>query len=172
MIIDTNVAVIANNRAQSPQASEDCVINCVRRLQEIKASGTIVLDDAWRILQEYERNLHSGGEPGVGYAFLKWVHDNLRNPERCQQVPITPDEDDDENFIEFPSDPMLAHFDRADRKFVAVARAHQQHPPILTAIDTDWWEYRQALSNNGVKLDFLCEAEVRQLHQQKVGHRQ
>jgi len=146
------------------------VQNCTRRLEEIKASGTIVLDDNGKILTEYQKNLDRRQQPGAGYAFLKWVYQNLYNTERCKQVPITSVQDDNENFLEFPTDPALANFDRDDRKFVAVARAHPQHPPILTAIDTDWWESRHALSNNGVQLDFLCEEEVQRLHQQKVGH--
>jgi hypothetical protein len=147
-------------------------MNCARRLEEITASETIVLDDDGKILAEYQRNLDRGGQPGAGYAFLKWVYHNLWNTERCKQVPITSVQDDNENFLEFPKDPALANFDRDDRKFVAVARAHPQHPPILTATDTDWWEYRHALSNNGVTLDFLCEEEMRQLYHQQVGHLQ
>jgi hypothetical protein len=129
------------------------------------------LDDARRILSEYERHLNPGGEPGVGDGFLKWVYRHLWTA-RCEQVSIAPVQDDHENFVDFPSDPALANFDHDDRKFVAVARAHPQHPPILTAIDTDWWEYRHALSNNGVTLDFLCEEEMKQLYHQQVGHLQ
>ncbi len=74
------MGAVANGRGQSPQASEDCVSSCVRRLEEVKATGKIVLDEGNLILSEYERNLRSDGQPGVGDAFLKWVYNYQRNP--------------------------------------------------------------------------------------------
>jgi hypothetical protein len=44
VIVDTNVAIVANNN-ESPQASPDCVINCVRRLRQIQKNEILVLDD-------------------------------------------------------------------------------------------------------------------------------
>jgi hypothetical protein len=135
------------------------VISCVRRLQEIKATGKIVLDDGYRILLEYRDNLRSDGQPGEGDAFLKWVLTNQANPQRCEQVHINPTEDGN-TFAEFPDDPDLRGFDPSDRKFVAVARAHPDSPPILNAVDTDWWQFREALSRNGVHVEFLCPQEI------------
>lgn len=168
--MDTNVGVAANGRGQSPQASNDCVIACVRQLEGIKASGRIVLDEGHRILSEYQENLRSDGDPGDGDAFLKWVHDNQWNPQYCDRVRITPT-DDGSSFVEFPDDPELAAFDRSDRKFVAAARAHPDSPPILNAVDTDWWIFRNALGRNGVTVEFLCGRDVREMAERR-GHRQ
>ena len=150
---------MANGRGQSPQASEDCVIACVRRLVEIKSTGKIVLDDGYRILLEYRDNLRSDGQPGEGDAFLKWVLTNQANSQRCDRVRITPTEDSN-SFVEFPDDPDLKSFDRSDRKFVAIARVHPDSPPILNAVDTDWWLFRDALERNGVHVEFLCPRDV------------
>lgn len=57
---------------------------------------------------------------------------------------------------DFPDDEMLAGFDRDDRKFVAVAIASGESPPILNASDTDWHDHRQALSRHGVAVEFVC----------------
>ncbi len=135
------------------------MISCVRRLQEIKATGKIVLDDGYRILLEYRDNLRSDGQPGEGDAFLKWVLTNQANPQRCEQVHINPTEDGN-NFAEFPDDPGLRDFDRSDRKFVAAARAHPDYPPILNAVDTDWWLFLEALARNGVRTEFLCPRDI------------
>lgn len=43
VIVDTNAAIVANGK--SPQASPECVINCVRRLRQIQQNEIIVLDE-------------------------------------------------------------------------------------------------------------------------------
>src|SRR5438067_820409 len=137
VVVDTNLLVAANREA--PQASMSCVGVCVARLRAIQLSGVLVLDDAWHILREYIAEARSSGQPGVGDAFLRWVLTNRANPERCHCVSITPHAE--REFAEFPDDEALARFDRADRKFVAVHLAHPDHPPILNAVDADWWEH-------------------------------
>ena len=42
------------------------------------------------------------------------------------------------------------------QKFVAVALASGAHPPILNAVDSDWWNHRAALADAGVTCEFLC----------------
>jgi hypothetical protein len=136
--------------------------SCVRRLQDLMATGKIVLDEGNWILSEYRDNLRSDGQPGVGDAFLKWVYNYQWNPQRCDRVRITSTEDG-LTFAEFPDDPDLTGFDLSDRKFVAAARAHPEHPPILNAIDTDWWIFRNALRRNGISVEFLCERDVKEM---------
>jgi hypothetical protein len=152
--------VVANGRGRSPQASEDCVISCVRQLQQIKATGKIVLDRGYLILLEYQAQLRSEGQPSEGDAFLKWALTNQANPQRCDRVRINPTEDRN-SFAEFPDDPDLKDFDRSDRKFVAAACAHPDSPAILNAVDTDWWLFRAALERNGVHVNFLCPRDVK-----------
>lgn len=130
VIVDTNVAVVANGRGRSPQASPSCVLRCVGRLRDLQLHHTLVLDDGWRILREYLRELSPAGQPGVGDAFLKWVLTNQANPARCEQVRIIPRDaaQPGGELCEFPDDPALAGFDPSDRKFVAVALAHRPSP--------------------------------------------
>ena len=161
VVVDTNVAVVANGRSR--QASQDCARNCADRLYQItNGAGKLALDDQWRIIVEYRNNLRSSGQPGVGDAFLKWVLTNRWNSDRCELVRITP-VGHGMSFKEFPGDPKLRDFDPDDRKFVAVALAHQQKPPILQAVDTGWWIFRDALRCNGVEVEFLCENDIRRL---------
>jgi len=119
-----------------------------------------VLDDGWRIINEYRGNLSSKGQPGVGDRFLLWVLRNLRNPDRCVCVPITPIRSDACNFEEFPNHPGLAQFDPSDRKFVAVAVSHGGCPPILEGTDAKWWGWREALAECGIKVVFVCPEEI------------
>jgi hypothetical protein len=158
LVVDTNVLVVANGVSASPQARPKCVMACASKVREIQLYHVLILDDGWYILREYMRKLASSGQPGVGDAFLKWVLTNRANPQRCEIVHITPRNGvtDPATFIEFPDDDALTGFDRSDRKFVAASISHPARPPILNAVDTDWWNYRPALERHGVRVEFLC----------------
>ncbi len=156
-IVDTNVMIVANRHA--PQASLACVEQCIIRLHALESTGKIVLDDNWHILSEYLHELSSTGQPGVGDAFFKWILRNRTNPERCEYHHLTPIYDsatasEPVNFEEFPNNPALTGFDRTDRKMAALARV--ANTPVWNAVDSDWWDYRIALHQQGIDVDFVC----------------
>ncbi|MDE0044218.1 MAG: hypothetical protein OXT74_19430 [Candidatus Poribacteria bacterium] len=162
VIVDTNVAVVANGK--SAQASGDCRTSCINRLLEITGGDVkLALDDQRRIIEEYRGNLSPIGQPGVGDAFLKWVETNWTNQDRCERVSISAIEGSDTEFEEFPDDPELKRFDPDDRKFVAVARKHPEKPPILQAVDSQWLDFQEALSRNGVTVEFICKDDIHRL---------
>ena len=162
VIVDTNVAVVANG--QSPQASPNCVDTCINRVEKIiRGEEKLVLDNRWIILSEYMRNLRSSGEPGAGDRFLLWL---LRNKDtQCDLVSITPVNDSENAFEEFPDDPALDGFDPADRKFIAVAYAHLERPPILQAVDSKWLDFDDAFRENGIIVEFICQEDIQRLHE-------
>lgn len=154
VVLDTNVAVVANGKAH--QASPDCVAACIRTLRETKERSRVTLDSGGLILQEYRKRLSFSGQPGPGDAFFKWVWNNQANTNACLKVEITQLDMEGKEFKEFPDDLALAGFDPSDRKFVAVAISSQCQPPILNASDTDWWTYCDALRKHGVEIKFIC----------------
>ena len=153
VVVDTNVPVVANGMAD--HVSEDCVIHCVERLEQIRKKDVLLLDDEMRILKEYYQYLSPSGQPGFGDMWMKWVWLNQANPRYCRIIPIT-ELHEKPYFSEFPNDDALEGFDPSDRKFVAVAKASGLRPPILNAADTDWWDYREPLHKHGVNIEFLC----------------
>ena len=160
VIVDTNVAVVANGKSE--QASEECVDTCIGRLEQIMHGETkLVLDADWIILGEYSRNLHSRGAD-VGDRFLRWVLNNRIT--QCELVSITPIENSETEFEEFPTDPALKDFHSKDRKFVAVALAHSDKPPILEALDSGWLNFGDVLSRHGVRVEFICKDDIQRLH--------
>lgn len=114
----------------------------------------LVLDSLDLIFNEYRPYFNWNGQPGVGDAFFRWVHDNRYNEQRCTHVPITPTAD--ESFAEFPSDAALDGFDRADRKFVATSAARNKDPVIAVAVDRGWRQFETELTERGFRLNFLC----------------
>jgi len=165
VVVDTNVPVVANGKSE--QASPKCVKNCAVRLRKLTQKDKLVLDDSWLIIKEYMANLRSSGQPGSGDAFLKWVLSNYSNPKFCELVQITPKNSAEMDFEEFPSDSALENFHSTDKKFVAVALAHPDKPPILQAVDTEWWKMREALGLAGITIDFLCENDIKLILKQR-----
>lgn len=165
-VVDTNIPIIANG---GTHVGDECREACVDKILEITKQDQkkkrkrmrIAIDDRWKILQEYQRNLSSRGQPGVGDGFLKWVLTNRMNSEYCILVSITPKAEDPDDFIEFPYHLGLLMFHKKDRKFVAVASAHPEHPPILQAGDVKWWKWKDALLECGITVVFLCPNEIR-----------
>lgn len=154
-IIDTNVPLTANGKSD---ASPACVLASVQRLIRLQTFEKLVLDTGFLILKEYQNKLSPTGQPGVGDAFLLWAWRNHTNPKHCELAALEVAEDG--SFATFPSDPELAAFDPSDRKFVAAALTHDANPPIVNATDTDWHKDHAALTRNGVRIEFLCMAEM------------
>jgi hypothetical protein len=75
-------------------------------MSALRRSGIVALDDQFLILDEYRRLTSLEGQPGVGYAFLRYLYDNLYNDAGCRLVTITATEND--SFAEFPVDERLA----------------------------------------------------------------
>ena len=162
VIVDTNVIVIANDTDDKREDCRDC---CQDRLQEIISHREkVVIDDRWRILGEYENNTNPNSRKGIGDLFVKRLLQNLRNPEICKMVPITPLAGNGTDFEEYPADTALTNFDPDDRKFIAVALAHkrdtEQTPTILLAIDRGWLQFIDALASHEVSVDLICEEDM------------
>ena len=117
-VVDTNVPLVANGMST---AGPDCVISCTRAVRDVVESGHVVVDDCWRIVEEYKHQLSPTGQPGPGDAFLKWLLSNLWNAARCTQVALTPLDDHAGDFEEFPPALRSIGFDHSEPKFVAVA---------------------------------------------------
>ncbi len=92
---------------------------------------------------------------------------------KCQQnlAPkvITPVNGSENEFEEFPDDPALDDFDPDDRKFIAVTIAHPEKPPILQAVDSQWWDFRDAFRRNGVTVEFICEDDIQRVREVYLG---
>lgn len=155
VVIDTNVGIVANSKAD---VSEACELTCIQRLKEVTKNGHLVLDAGGQIFAEYLRYLSLSGEPGVGDAFMRWVNDHQHDEKSCTLVPLTVRPDG--QIVEFPTRQSLAGFDPSDEKFVAVAATHPDKPPIQVAVDRGWVRHRDALAEVEVEIEFLCPDDI------------
>lgn len=155
-LVDTNVpkiANLANNPDEIPSELTNCVLNCVEAIEHVVNNGGLVIDSEDEIFSEYRQNLSLSGQPGIGDRFMKWVHDNRWKFPEEDLVTITKNNN---SYDEFPHHVKLAGFDPSDKKFVAVANAHPQKPPILEATDSKWWGWKDSLLEVGINVNFLC----------------
>lgn len=148
VVVDTNVAMVANGRGTRADAA--CRAACVERLKAVVASEIVVVDERGLIFEEYAKRLRWAGAPGVGDAFFKHVFDNQCQPERCLRVPVTPSGDDQRGFEELPPN----SFDRSDRKFLAAAVVGRA--TVLNATDSDWAEHAALVNSLAVEVEQLC----------------
>jgi hypothetical protein len=132
------------------------------------ASGHVFIDDGGRLIAEYRANLRAGGQPGPGDAFFKWLLTHEWGEERVTRVAITPKAEDADDFVELATPPDGIVYDRSDRKFLAVAAAHRDKPPILQSYDTKWWGWRAAFTEAGLTVHFLCEEVIAAKYQKKT----
>lgn len=154
-VIDTNVLLVANG--QHDDVSENCVAECVKRLQAMQRNGVVVIDDGFEILREYQHRTSLNPPKGVGDVFLKWLFRKIGN---AQVEQITLNETAENCFAEFPDPELELLFDPPDRKFAAVAHAHPDKPVIWQAVDSKWLDWWPALRAKGVQVDFLCPDDV------------
>lgn len=155
-VIDTNVLLVANGAHQD--VSPTCVAACVERLNQVKNTSVVVIDDGYRILSEYQNKLSANRGKGVGDVFLKWLMQQCSNPVRVHQVSLT--EHAADRFNEFPCLALEDAFDPPDRKFAAVSNAHCSRPSILQAADCKWIDWWRDLDAAGISIEFVCPDDV------------
>ncbi len=168
-LVDTNVPITANRAVDPgtiPQDEIACVLACVEAIEHVIRRSGLVIDAGNEIYDEYRHKLSLSGQPGIGDSFLKWVHDHRWTLPEIDRVSITKN---GESYIEFPDHDELGGFDRSDRKFVAVANAHPNKPPILQATDSKWWGWQFALAEVGITVHFLCPEYAQAKYAEKMG---
>lgn len=168
-IIDTNVINTANGQAD--HMSSDCEEACIDFLIEFMEKGVLVVDDKRNgeseIINEYERQISYNEDDIIGNRFVKWISWNERDPDHIERIPITPSNHCEVWYKEITKGIGLENFDRSDRKFVAVAFAHPEHPAIVNATDTDWLEVMEILSSQGIEVINLCSNEIERIHRER-----
>ena len=151
MVVDTNVAVVANGR--NTHAKLDCQINCIEFLEKATSKESrikLILDVDGLIIGEYRNHLKFSGQPGVGDAFFKFLHDHMHLRKKVQLVSITKIDNEQQGYAELPRNQL----DPSDRKFLAVAVKTRAR--IVNAVDADWHQQIELTKSLGISVLQLC----------------
>ena len=154
LVIDTNVLIVANRK--SPQADLKCELACIKMLEGAKGKRVVLIDDSDLIMDEYKPYCSYAGEPGLGNAFFKFLHDNAPSERNVIRVAIQKTPDKDGGF----SNLLPNKLHRDDRKFLAVAKAGNGR--IVNATDSDWSQQAEFVASNGVRVFELCPQCLKQ----------
>lgn len=165
-VIDTNV--VATAEGGNPEAGAPCRRASAEALQTVMRQGHLFLDHAGLILAEYLGAV-GAGQPEAGGAFVRWVLQNQWVAARVSHVAVTPQTDAPTGFVELPPPHAGTSYDPSDEKFLAVAAAHPERPPVLQAFDSKWWGWQDSLRACGVTVHFLCPEEIAAKYQEKMG---
>lgn len=162
-IIDTNVPMKAASISIDGELDEKCSRACLQFIHQFMNAddAILVLDASGEIFHEYYNNLSSAGQDTIATVFLKWVcrHLTLRENSLIERQHLTVT--GDREYAEFPQSPSLNGFDISDRKFIALANAHSDHPTIVEGSDSLWWGFKDALEALNIHICFLCEEYVK-----------
>lgn len=157
LVVDTNVLAVAEG--MHPEASPECVLNCVRHLKRIDSGVTLAVDVDDEILLEYLGTLRRAATPGLATKLvsrlyrLRWDDDGP-----CRRVAITRRAERPGVYEEVPHG--LRDFDEDDQKFLAVAAAEGGNPQVLQALDSKWYERSDDFRAAGIDVQFLCLADL------------
>lgn len=147
-VIDTNVWIQVDRSLVEVQskAEIDCIDACRQWLRNFMSSeDRLIADESFEIFREYRRYVKASSPQAY-----EWLNALQRAPRsKLVEVVIAFDENK-AAIIPFHMD------DEADRKFVAVALAHQPTPTIVDATDTDWEKDRDKLTTAGITVQELC----------------
>lgn len=142
-LVDTNVLIVAS-AAVEPKYIDvsvdadgiDVVCTWLTKFRD-DAARNLVLDDLWRIYEEYNHKLNSQ------HFGLQVVHHKLQASLRTEPV-----EYDSDGYGVVPA--SLADVDNSDRKFVAAALNDPATIEIVYAVDRGWRRNEAALQAHKV----------------------
>ena len=161
-VVDTNVLLVANGQSAM---SLDCEETCVRFIQSFWRQHTLVIDDQFLVLGEYQHKLRAK-RGGIGDKFLKMA---LTSQSNVKRITITRSGSTEHDFIEYPDTLSAMDIDPSDRKFFALSNANTAETPIAQASDSKWIGWAEALQAAGITVHFLCKSELSAIFQKKMG---
>lgn len=152
-VVDTNVWVISDPIVADLTKDEiDCIDICRKWLGEfINGDDKLVVDRSYKVIKEYRKRIRKGGRAE------QWLN-QLETKPRDRKLVELEIEFDAEGYAKVPTHCEIP--DKDDRKWVALALAHNPTPPIVNATDTDWTQAKAMLDAAGLSVMELCLAYI------------
>lgn len=162
-VIDTNVPLVVKLNANRPQELLDACEEILERILEDRL--TVVTDADGEIVDEYMHQLSHSGQPTLGDAFAKYVHDYRYGWDDVTRPDIQPHPGEENSYAVLGGD--HAEIDPSDRKFVAAAKV--ANVPVIQGTDTKWLDWGEVLGRHGVQVIYAHESSIRDAYREKFG---
>ncbi|WP_373212751.1 hypothetical protein [Ruminococcus sp. 5_1_39BFAA] len=170
IILDTNVPAKAS---VAPDSCPNEELKMQRACMEYVGKLTmgqekkLVLDLGHEIWKEYHNNVCK--DSNMGKLFFRWLYNYYAAI--LPQDHIKLDKDENGQYVDYPYDSETKEFDESDKKFVALANAHAEKPPIIEAADGKWLGYEEAFAKYGIHIEFLDREYAQKMYEQKILNR-
>lgn len=167
IIMDTNVAVKAATPWQDCKDEELYVQKkCAEFIGRFVTDpgSKLVLDLDYEIIKEYRNRIPRNTD--LGKIFWRWFNTYIGQISFDDMIKL--EKDSDGNYVMFPLEERTVKFDMSDRKFVALARAHTEQPPIIEATDGKWLGYKDVFEEYGVHIEFLDMDYAAMMYERKT----
>ena len=135
-----------------------CWVGCLQVLRLLENGQRLAVDADDAIVNEYLGTLRACAEPGLATKLAHRLFRMRRDSATCHLVAITPVDNPPGSYAEIP--PSLQDFDLDDQKFLAVALAEGDTPPVFAALDREWWNRRVDLAAVGLDVQFVCATDL------------
>lgn len=162
-VIDTNVLLVTKFDDQHPKELLEACEEILEKILEKRL--TVVTDADGEIVSEYMHKLSFSGQPSLGDAFARYVHDHRFAWEEEMRPDIQPHPVDENRYGVLRGDD--AEIDPSDRKFVASAKV--SGVSIVQGTDTKWLDWGAVLGRHGVPVTYAHEDSIRDAYQRKFG---
>jgi hypothetical protein len=153
-VVDTNVWIWVETDFSevNTKAELECIENCAKWFDDFSENEhRLVVDVDHRILTEYYTYARQGSR-------TRRLLNHFKTEPRSRLVEVSVSWDK-HKYAKVP--PPLEVIDPSDRKFVAVALAHDPRPTIVAATDRGWAKWRQELETAQIVVERLCEEYMR-----------
>ena len=167
IIMDTNVAAKAATPIKECKEEElDLQQECMAFIKRFvdNPDSKLVLDADYEISKEY-RNRISMNSP-MGRIFWRWFNLYLKRIAAVDYVKL--EKDTAGNYTMFPTEERTEEFDFSDRKFIALARTHCEHPPFIEAAFAKCLGYKDVFNEYGVHIEFLNMEYAEMMYARKI----
>lgn len=167
IIMDTNVAAKAATPIKECKEEElDLQQECMAFIKRFvdNPDSKLVLDADYEISKEYRNRISMNTT--VGKIFWRWFNLYLKRIAAVDFVKL--EKDTAGNHMMFPMEKRTKEFDSSDRKFIALARTHFEHPPIIEAADAKWLGYKDVFEEYGVHIEFLDMEYAEMMYARKI----
>lgn len=167
IILDTNVPAKASTPPEAcPPEELEIQKSCMEYIRDLthNTDRKLVLDLEHEIWNEYHNNVIQNSN--IGKIFFRWLYEYY--PTILPQDHIKMTRNAEGQYITYPYDEETKSFDENDKKFVALANAHPEKPPIIEGTDGKWLGYEAAFAKYGIHIEFLDRDYARKMYEQKI----
>lgn len=167
VIMDTNVpAKAATSPLECKEEELDMQKACIEYVQAFvrNPESKLVMDLGNEIGAEYRRRIPQN--TNMGKVFWRWFYTYMARIDLSDNVVLEKNVEGD--YLKFPLEERTEKFDLSDRKFIALARTHEEHPPIIEAADGKWLGFQEVFEEYGVHIEFLDLAYVEMMYNRKI----